>query len=269
MFYSTANNARNSPLLSLPPEIRSRIWDYVFDVGVIHVTSPLTRGHAYELSICRRPEMYAEAPSRIVEERDDGGANYLSRNSSYTHDHEHCLWTGTRKPFDRLNHLSLLQTCRLIYHEAVLKPFSVNGFQINTWNPGHKGKSCLHRMIDMMVPMQARAIKRLHIVSIDASFLSPVVVRQLKGLELLSIQIVANPPLQYFLDCFPADTGVLSLRNLSLKSLRIGFCLLVKPHMLQSVNTDTAAITTRIKNLEDKLLNGTMKAEDGDLGQVE
>lgn len=269
MFCSTADNARNSPLLSLPPEIRSRIWDYVLDVGVIHVTSSSTRGQAYELSICRHPETYPEAPSRIVEERNDDGASYICPNSSYMHDHEHCLWTGTRKPFDRLNHLSLLQTCRLIYHEAVLKPFSVNVFQINTWNPGRKEKSCLHRMIDMMVPMQARAIKRLHMVSVDASFLSPVVVRQLKGLEILSIQIVANPPLQYFLNSFPTDTGVLSLRNLSLKSLRIGFRLLVKPHMLQSVNIDTAATTTRIKNLEDKLLNGTMDAEDGDIGQVE
>lgn len=267
MLHSTASNAQNSPLLSLPPEIRSRIWDYVFDVGVIHVTSPPASGHAYGLSICRRPEVYAETPPHVLLEDRDASSDYTSP-PSYVKDHELCLGTGTREPFDRLHHLSLLRTCRLIYHEAVLKPFSVNGFQYNTYRIGPNSKSFLHRMIDTMVPMQARAIRRLHTVSVKGPFLSPVVVKQLKGLERLSIQIAPHHPrLQFILDRFIADPGVLSLSHLPLKSINIGFR--VKADRMHSTDVNTVALITWLKDLEDKLLNGTMNAEDDDTGQVE
>ncbi|TLD07931.1 hypothetical protein E2P81_ATG10166 [Venturia nashicola] len=256
MLCSTADNARNSPLLLLPPEIRSRIWDYVFDVGVIHVTTWTTNGHAYELSICRRPKSYTETPPRVFADKRDDSAGPLSSDPSYLEDHELCLWTGSREPFDRAHYLSPLRTCRLIYHEAVLKPFSVNGFQYNTFNAsGHRSNSGLHRMIDVMVPMQARAIKRLHIVSVDGSFLSPVVVRQLKGLEHLDIQIVPHGLIAYALDQFRTDAGVSSLSSLPLKTLHISFKVDAK--LMQTPFFDTAALIAWSNGMEEKLLHKT------------
>ena len=63
-------------------------------------------------------------------------------------------------PLDQDLHLDILQTCRQIYHEAVLKPFALNEFRatIDNW---YSIEFELQHMLDGLCPVQARAIKHL------------------------------------------------------------------------------------------------------------
>ena len=83
--------------------------------------------------------------------------------------------------------LSLLQVCRQIYHEAALKPFSQTTFIIDG---GYHLAS--RAFVDALVPTQAKAIIRVHFACHDGMCPAFKVIRHLKKLEVLTVQIVEN-----------------------------------------------------------------------------
>lgn len=113
--YSAVYNAENSPFLLLPPELRSRIYDFVFGDLVIrrlpwrntvcqkHQACEVERRQRYDQKISYYPTPDQIHPSHLKED--------LGLTSCTTQ-------KQARIP------VRLLQVCRQINHEAALKPFS-------------------------------------------------------------------------------------------------------------------------------------------------
>jgi hypothetical protein len=139
-----------------------------------------------------------------------------------------------RKPADRHNAGScktpvhMLQVCRQIYHEAVLKPFTEASFHIVMIDRSCKAQ--LKRFLATLVPTQARAIAHLRISLLDDQFLSNAFVSQLRGLKHVEIHVETyysqrTPELQIMpilhLYDLEEGKGFTALRNLGLGSLRL------------------------------------------------
>jgi hypothetical protein len=139
-----------------------------------------------------------------------------------------------RKPADRHNAGSckipvhMLQVCRQIYHEAVLKPFIEASFHIVMIDRSCKAQ--LKRFLATLVPTQARAIAHLRISLLDDQFLSNAFVSQLRGLKHVEIHVETyysqrTPELQIMpiLHLYDLEEGkcFTALRNLGPRSLRL------------------------------------------------
>ena len=135
----------------------------------------------------------------------------------------------------------------MIYHEAALEPFSLNEFQYTAYPLYSRNKPTIQLFIEAMAPTQARAIRRFRVVSDDGSFLRPVVVRQLKGLEHLSIEVECSTAVEWCMRRLCANEGVTELRKLSLKSVYIS--LEVKSNSI-CLTLDTAAVIALQEDLE-------------------
>lgn len=115
-FFSAATNATHSPLLKLPAEIRQRIYDYVLGGNILHVASVETRG-AVVCKNCDNLDHQASQPT-LQHETSEFAQDALvtlawnGEIDMMIDSHDQC-WEST----DRLS-LSLLQTCRQIYHEG-------------------------------------------------------------------------------------------------------------------------------------------------------
>lgn len=120
---STARNAAESPFLRLTPEIRCRIYDFLYGSTPAHIRS--AEGWEYDedfrhfrLASCECPRDHMEIPPRYVE-----WVNVAARTRI-----PGC--TIRQDPDDEKSlssadiNLGLLLVCRQIHHEAALKPFS-------------------------------------------------------------------------------------------------------------------------------------------------
>jgi hypothetical protein len=264
--YSTAVNASRSPLLLLPPEIRTRIYRYVFDVGVIHITHHRMgdRARNYALTVCHCPDLCEGGEAGLFVTSNRVGRDVSSGSQILVQPHQDCVGTGpnnTRKPLCQYLQLDLLQTCRQIYHEAVLEPFKVNRFHY-TVSPATciLDVSKLKLFLEAMVPTQIRAIKRLRIVCVGVAFPCLTVTRQLRGLEHLDIQLVLSvePFGEEFLTIlsqFSNHHGIVDLAEVPLKSLRV--TIEVQSARLLLIKLDTAAIDAWLKALEARLTGPT------------
>jgi hypothetical protein len=170
---------------------------YVFYVGVIHVTcgSGRARSLGYRLSVCRCPEANSTFTSRFslsTCRKGDGTPTY-SRLPLCMEAHRDCI-SAKREPLRKHLRLGLLQTCRQVYHEAVLKPLAVNTFHTCcdcSYFPGQE----LQCLLNSLVLSQVRAIKHLRLVCGRAIFLRHTTVQQLKGLERLDIGLSVEKPI--------------------------------------------------------------------------
>lgn len=138
--------------------------------------------------------------------------------------------------------LTLLQTCRQIYDEAVLKPFTETRFQYNVFT--HEKICGLQKLIDALVPPQAQAIARLRLIvrhhyyaknnqtPLKLTFgMFPVkgTIMRLKGLKDLEIvlalgtshEIRARRYLNDISESLPNLPGIIALSDLRLRSLRV------------------------------------------------
>lgn len=268
MFGSTAANTGRSPLLSIPPELRSRIYKYVFAVGVIHVDGDPTHNglHGYKLYVCHCPEVFESVQPRIstVPDRDSYKSGYDIPMCAQSH--RSCTTAypeDARKPLDQCLHLDLLQTCRQIYHEAVLVPISVNGFY-HIVKRRNAVKSAMPRLFEAMVPAQVAAIKTLHLVCVAAEFPARTVIRQLKGVEHLEIQLAFSDVLETRMRSFNKEcmerslesrfpvSNLRELATLPLRSLRITSDVKSDPMCWQI--SDTSAVSAWHRRLEAQLL---------------
>ena len=181
--------------------------------------------------------------------------------------HRDCITKeDTRKPLYQHLPLGVLQTCRQIYHEAVLKPFSVNEFHYTCLGYDFEGDSELMYLIDALNPTQIRAIKHLALVSYLAQFPRRATMQKLTGLRHLRIQIYMGSR-QRDLTRFdwlgvcnifatlPSDPGAAALRKLHLKSLRI--TTQIESDGYLSMNPDVVAFVALEENFENKMINPT------------
>lgn len=229
-------------MLRLPPEIRNRIYDHLFGSIGIHILarpSPTRDRSAreYRLSVCQNICEHVEVPRRYMEHY------YHPENPKV----RGCtLYSNYTVPVTPLNiGLSLLQTSRQIYHEAVLKPFSETRFQYNAFHSMHCDRICgLQKLTEALAPPQAKAIARLRLIvrqhyraknnHTPPSLVCGVMpgkgtIMKLKGLK--DVEIVLAPhfsekiqarrylsDLSMSLSNFP---GIIALSDLRLRTLRV------------------------------------------------
>lgn len=104
----------------------------------------------------------------------------------------------------------MLQVCRQIYHEAVLKPFIQTTFHFVT---GRLGSRSATMFLEVLVPEQVRSIARLCVVSLDAYSMSRPLTSKFKGLKHLDIHLT------HFYEHIRNEPGIKEPKNLDLKSL--------------------------------------------------
>lgn len=118
----------------LPPEIRDRIYDYVFEDLIVRVDRGLGPRKRYrEAPACNVVQMCDEHwrqphPERILH-RSFSDPFYLSES------HKNCD-KHSRQEIP----VHLLQVCRKIYHEAALKPFTSNLRNCHVYSGPRLGK---------------------------------------------------------------------------------------------------------------------------------
>lgn len=119
-------------LLSLPPEVRNRIYELVLGVGTIHI-EPYT----FSASVCTAA-VNDNDTVRALRQGDaliEAHDAWKTRHSACT---EHlAAYTMFQGPIDREEigrhpyGVALLQTCRQVHSEAALLPFKINTFAIH------------------------------------------------------------------------------------------------------------------------------------------
>lgn len=220
----------------------------------------------YMLSVCHFPEIHSIPAPRcsIVAERKDESSLPEQMHPLCMESHRDCITlVDTRKPLCQHLPLGFLQTCRQIYHEAVLTPFSVNEFHYNCLGYDFEGSSELLYLLEALVPIQVRAIKRLALVSYLSQFPSRATMQKLTGLKHLRIQIDLwegrRSDWQRLCGMFarwPGNTpGVAALRKLHLKSLHI--TTLIQSDLYLSMNPDVAAFVALEEEFETRMINPT------------
>jgi hypothetical protein len=202
---SAATNAANSPLLRLPPEIRCRIYDYAFGGFLVHVDCHgRQRKQVLRQKICNCPQQCASLPFQQCVSRILPGSPYI-------------VWCKSSKDVPenerRKIPVHILQVCRQIYHEAVLKTFTQATFHLTATKRGSPG---VNVFLDNLCPEQVRSIAHLCVTSRDASFMSRPITSRFKGLRHLEVHIITFLREHHLAQ----EPGIKELKNLGLKSLR-------------------------------------------------
>lgn len=149
----SADNSSNSPFLhKLPPEIRMRIYEYVLGGNTIF----FDRHHSPCTNKCHRNRYRCRAH---VAEEDTNEARRKSeskqvKESQYRADDD---WERSGDV-----DLELLLTCRQVYNETVLVPFSANEFGLSSNYFTSDDRTKILFLRDL-ISDQSRAISTLHI----------------------------------------------------------------------------------------------------------
>ena len=216
---SGATNAATSSLLLLPPEIRCRIYDYAFSGFVFHISSAgLRRNRDHHNTLCQSPH-----ECELLQFKD-----CVERVSDHPSDREvfaTCSQvTGPNRPRRDIP-LHMLQSCRQVYHEAVLKPFAHATFHFVTSSSSHQ---YLHAFLNLLVPAQAKAIAHFFAICAYGSFISPALLKKFEGLNRFDLHLVTGGQFgtgllwgsSEELEAFARLPAVQLLKKLDLKSLR-------------------------------------------------
>jgi hypothetical protein len=221
LYHSATANAARSPLLLLPPEIRCRIWDYAFSGYVFHISSTgFRRQRDYHFTICQSPQ---ECLLLQVQDRNER----ISSHPDYREVFETCSHVAHPNHPRNDIPLHLLQVCRQVYHEAVLKPFTQATFHSMT---GTSLQQDLQMFLNLLVPAQAKAVARLVAICPYGDFISPALLKKFEGLTHLDIHLVTGTGVRSGTDVlwgtpddlerFTGYPAVQVLKKLGLKSLR-------------------------------------------------
>jgi len=148
-------NANHSPFLyKLPPEVRIQIYEYALGGNTIFF-----RPHKSTCTAHCHPNRY-RCRAHVAKEPTEA--------SSQPSDHEQVKESQHRPKSDWESagdvSLELLLTCRQIYNEAVLIPFSHNDFGLNSNQFAPDERTRILFLRDL-IPDQSRAISTLHIQS--------------------------------------------------------------------------------------------------------
>lgn len=229
---STAANASTSQFLNLPPEIRSRIYDYVFGSNPVCIVPDLeveqkSMRIGYKILMCTCEHDRTQLSPRVR-----GYGHRTEPERVYTKACQNCKASAELQSSacESLS-LPLLQVCRQIYHEAALKPFQQTLFTINFGKLGiyQGGRSLVGYVfpafMNALVPAQVKVIARLRLLSASASCINYAKLTRLEGLKHLEIQVNFNFTHFYYtsrlLEGFAATPIMRSLVKLNLKSVRV------------------------------------------------
>ncbi|KAI9707800.1 MAG: hypothetical protein M1836_000762 [Candelina mexicana] len=181
-------NARASPLLNLPPELRNYIYELVLGGRLVHILGESSFfQQKFDHCVCdnevSEQAIYEESMEMIED------CPYTSRVDSCDERHEGCH----EDFYEELGRIdpTILLTCRQVYQEARFIPFATNTFSFN--EADH-----LSQFLSKLFPVQRNAIHGIHIDYIleeNASFkpwndfFTVENVKSLKGLRRLHLCI--------------------------------------------------------------------------------
>ncbi|KAK5674037.1 hypothetical protein LTS10_013202 [Elasticomyces elasticus] len=145
-------NATASPLLSLPPEIRTRIWRSLLSGHTIHVDASAIREVQHH--VCKNTISDHEHAQNVKADKE------TIRFQTYQNHHASCR-TGWRtanndnagKMESRL-HLNVLRACSQIHQEAAILPYAENVLAFTS-------NDSLDYFLDTIILEQARALQRI------------------------------------------------------------------------------------------------------------
>ena len=217
----------------MPPEIRSRIWDFVFADLVVRInhggkyqyyrgafqkpTDGYSIGHqqisCYTSRACEEQWRQRHSEARI---------SVQGRPNPYSE------WTACELMKPHFIPVHLLQVCRQIYHEAVLRPFTEPTFRFIMSGDGvNRGVTSF---LKSLVPVQATAIRHLFLNCCGTFGFTKIAAALLKGVQHVEIdnptQIskmdLPDPEIRQLsdLELFNQKGGVVWLKKAGLKSLR-------------------------------------------------
>ncbi|KAK5701337.1 hypothetical protein LTR17_022667 [Elasticomyces elasticus] len=148
-------NASDSPLLSLPPEIRTRIWRSLLSGHTVHVdASGIDKVQHY---VCKNTISDYELAQNLKADKE------TIRFRTYQIHHARCRpankYVVEDKAESRL-HLNALRACRQIHQEAAILPYAENVFAFAS-------NDDLDFFLDTVILEQARALQRIVIAHSD------------------------------------------------------------------------------------------------------
>lgn len=166
-YRSTNLNALQSPLLSLPPELRTTIWELVLGEEILHVCSDPRKvpnsmrrsGDSYHIGVyvctAKINDHHALATLRHGPETMDSGVK------TYEDRHMACMppprYGCPHEKSVRHYSVALLQTCRQVHSEAALLPFDVNNFSFS----GHDKLKTAHDFSARLMTSQQESIRSM------------------------------------------------------------------------------------------------------------
>ena len=219
---SAAANSTSSQLLMLPPELRSRIYDYVFGSNMVHIAAHPHVEHdaksiGYRVSNCTCERHGRQLSPRVrLYERDIEPEEVIAESCQACPASQ----TSASQAFS----LPLLQVCRQIYHEAALKPFQQASFNYDFDEDCSKGQGLL-AFLRALVPVQVKAITRLRLSCPRPAFLKTTTLAKMRGLKHMGIQldfkVVSSDHVLGLLGNFASDPIVLALAELDFKSIHL------------------------------------------------
>lgn len=144
----------STPLLSLPPEIRNRVYGYVVGGNELHVNivrqSRTTKLMKLDITICTAVIDEESAATMVRHEEGD-------TEISDWHDRHH----SCRVPSSKVSYnVALLKTCAQIHSETALLPFQMNTFMFNIT----EAFQTFHRKL---MPIQRNAIRYMSLETGD------------------------------------------------------------------------------------------------------
>ncbi|KAK5740935.1 hypothetical protein LTR17_004289 [Elasticomyces elasticus] len=176
----SSTNQTQSALLSLPPEVRNRIYFLVLEGCKLHVecvSQTPRRSARRRVYLCQHGESDEERIAWVLRERKDDQAL-----TSHSEAHDICRQRSiSTKP-----HITLgfLQVCRQIHQEAALIPFTSNHFIFGS------GGSLLN-FTRLILLTQARALRHITLVARSSGFENAhthgILASKMRGIEKLTI----------------------------------------------------------------------------------
>ena len=248
---SATANAAISPFLKLPPELRRRIYDYVFGSNLVQImVHPHVEHNAkrvdYQISSCTCETYDTRWSPRVCQyEHETELAGVLQE------DCQDCTASLARQASaTQVYGLSLLQVCRQIYHEAALKTFQQGVFIYDFDEDCNKRKG-LQAFVNALAPIQINSIKRLQLWCPRPASLKSTKRVKLKGLRHLMIRldfrIRRSDRVLPLLESFVGDPTFLRLAQLNLKTCRLDLRLHTPGRFVREAAAllgDTLKITT-------------------------
>ncbi|CAK1365954.1 unnamed protein product [Cercospora beticola] len=178
----SCRNASESTFLSLPAEIRNRIYEYAFggDTQRVRVSSKPGR---YPVLSARRCKCEL-SEQQMIERYKMNGDIEIFPDHFYGEEKEltDCHICCKDRQHDCLN-LALLRVCRQVYHEAALIPYSSNEFILDAT------QYAFSAFTSALLPAQRKAITRVALVGDSLPNVQLGYAGTLVGVKSLSVRI--------------------------------------------------------------------------------
>ncbi|OCL14808.1 hypothetical protein AOQ84DRAFT_230289 [Glonium stellatum] len=228
-------NSNQSPLLRLPAEVRNQIYEYALSRELVHVD---VQGKESSREVCHwlcsavisEQEAYDQSQVPLEIHHDDQIPLYSTR-------HERCVKPTSRRGSlgrrQKVLHMELLRSCKQVYQETALLPYTHNTFSFSS-------PDALTCFISTLIPDQRCALRAFHFrIPIDDmpqgtwpwnDAITVTLVKSLPGLRVLRLDLALGQHCQRLTNLarIPAVQdvgyvlpGVLCLQRLELEDVTV------------------------------------------------